>query len=175
MGLRNYVVEGVSGAGKTTVCRELQRRGIDAVNGDTELAYQGDPITGEPTDVRSHWTHLWDGAAVRSRVADRSMPVTFFCGGSRNLDRLRHLFDGLLVLEIDEPLLLERLHRRGPDEFGGAREELALVRNLHRSRAGLPPGAMSIDAGRPIRQVVDDILDRLGCASEEPGGAPERD
>ncbi|MCB0912089.1 MAG: hypothetical protein KDB60_10795 [Propionibacteriaceae bacterium] len=40
MGVRNYLVEGVSGSGKTTVCRELQRRGHHAVNGDTELAYR---------------------------------------------------------------------------------------------------------------------------------------
>lgn len=175
MGLRNYVVEGVSGAGKTTVCRELQRRGFDAVNGDTKLAYQGDPITGEPTDARSHWNHLWDGAAVRSGVEDRSTPVTFFCGGSRNLDRLRHLFDGVLVLEVDEPLLVERLQRRGPDEFGGVPEEMALVLSLHRSRAGLPTGATSIDARRPVRQVVDDILERVGCASEGSVRALEQD
>ncbi|WP_255508672.1 hypothetical protein [Micromonospora sp. A202] len=41
MGLRNYLIEGVSGTGKTSVCKELQRRGYDAVNGDRELAYQG--------------------------------------------------------------------------------------------------------------------------------------
>ncbi|WP_245963538.1 AAA family ATPase [Terracoccus luteus] len=35
MGVRNYLVEGVSCSGKTSVCRELQRRGIHAVNGDT--------------------------------------------------------------------------------------------------------------------------------------------
>lgn len=41
MGVRNYLVEGVSGTGKTSVCRELQRRGHHAVNGDTELANKG--------------------------------------------------------------------------------------------------------------------------------------
>jgi Cdc6-like AAA superfamily ATPase len=43
MGMRNYLIEGVSGTGKTSVCKELQRRGYYAINGDTELAYQGDP------------------------------------------------------------------------------------------------------------------------------------
>jgi broad-specificity NMP kinase len=43
MGMRNYLIEGVSGTGKTSVCKELQRRGYDAINGDTELTYQGDP------------------------------------------------------------------------------------------------------------------------------------
>ena len=47
MGMRNYLIEGVSGTGKTSVCKELQRRGYYAINGDTELAYQGDPETGK--------------------------------------------------------------------------------------------------------------------------------
>ena len=42
MGMRNY-----SGTGKTSVCKELQRRGYYAINRDTELAYQGDPETGK--------------------------------------------------------------------------------------------------------------------------------
>jgi len=41
-GERNFLVEGVSSTGKTTVCAELRRRGHHAINGDTEPAYQGD-------------------------------------------------------------------------------------------------------------------------------------
>jgi hypothetical protein len=33
---------------KVRVCKELQRRGYFAINGDSELAYQGDPETGKP-------------------------------------------------------------------------------------------------------------------------------
>lgn len=70
MGERNFLVEGVSGTGKTSVCRELRRRGYDAVNGDTDLAYQGDPATGLPTDTRSHHHHIWDVERLASLVAD---------------------------------------------------------------------------------------------------------
>jgi broad-specificity NMP kinase len=31
MGIRNYLIEGVSGTGKTSVCNELQRRGYYAI------------------------------------------------------------------------------------------------------------------------------------------------
>jgi hypothetical protein len=50
VGIRNYLIEGVSSTGKTSVRKELQRRGYPAINGDTEFAYQGDPETGKPTD-----------------------------------------------------------------------------------------------------------------------------
>jgi hypothetical protein len=48
MGVRNFLIEGRSGSGKTTVCDELLRRGFHAIHGDRVLAYHGDPETGEP-------------------------------------------------------------------------------------------------------------------------------
>ena len=60
MGRRNFLVEGVSGTGKTSVADEVLRRGHHAVHGDRELAYSGDPATGEPVPGGSHEHHLWD-------------------------------------------------------------------------------------------------------------------
>ena len=58
-GSEELLDRGVSGTGKTTVCHELRRRGYQAFNGDRELAYQGDPETGEPTDGVRHENHIW--------------------------------------------------------------------------------------------------------------------
>lgn len=71
MGVRNFLIEGVSGTGKTSVCRELQRRGYQAINGDRELAYQGDPMTGEPTAGTKHEHHIWHVDRVAALAADR--------------------------------------------------------------------------------------------------------
>lgn len=108
MGVRNYLVEGVSGTGKTSVCRELNRRGYHAINGDRDLAYQGDPETGEAIDSATHEHHIWDVSRVQALVADQHEPVTFFCGGSRNFLRFIDLFDEVFVLDVD----LDTLHRR---------------------------------------------------------------
>lgn len=37
MGVRNYLIEGLSGTGKTTVAEELQRCGYHVMRGDREL------------------------------------------------------------------------------------------------------------------------------------------
>src|SRR6476660_5803420 len=103
MGKRNYLIEGVSGAGKTAVCTELQRRGYHAIHGDRELAYQGDPDTGQPTAIFPHehsatFTsehHIWDVEKVTALVANQDEAVTFFCGGSRNSPKFIELFDGV--------------------------------------------------------------------------------
>lgn len=64
MGVANYLIEGVSGAGKTTVCDELHRRGYQAIHGDRELAYQGDPATGTPTATAD--MHITSGMSAKS-------------------------------------------------------------------------------------------------------------
>lgn len=161
MGRRNYLIEGVSGTGKTSVCKELRRRGYDAINGDTDLAYRGDPETGEPTDdVMSHWHHIWRVDRVRALVADQTEHVTFFCGGSRNLAKFVDLFDGVFVLDIDLDTLNRRLDQRPVDEFGAQQPERELIVRLHRTKEDTPKNGILVDATAPLAHVVDEIVRR---------------
>jgi hypothetical protein len=159
LGTRNYLIEGVSGTGKTSVCDELQRRGYQAIHGDRELAYRGDPETGEPTDVIANEHHIWDVEKVRALVANQDEEVTFFCGGSRNFAKFIDLFDGVFVLEIDLDTLNRRLDERPDSEWGGGvPEERELVVRLHQTKKGVPENGIPIDATAPIARVVDEIL-----------------
>jgi broad-specificity NMP kinase len=175
MGVRNYLIEGVSGAGKTTVAEELQRRGYDVVHGDRQFAYYGDPQTGErlewpvlDNEMASvtwgykHW--IWPVDTVKSMLADQRNAMTFFCGGSRNLHHFIALFDAVFVLEVDAETLNRRLVARPEDEFGGKPIERELTVRIHATREGLPGTAASIDATAPIAHVVDDILARCQAA-----------
>jgi thymidylate kinase len=164
MGVRNYLVEGVSGSGKTSVCRELQRRGHHAVNGDTELAYQGDPETGEPLDGPTHEHHIWHVDRVKALVASDETPVTYFCGGSRNFSHFIHLFDGVFILDVDADTLRRRLDDRPEDEFGGRPTERQLILRLHQTKEDLPTYGIVIDATAPLEYVVDEILRRSRAA-----------
>ena len=161
MGVKNYLIEGVSCAGKTTVCDELQRRGYHTVHGDRELAYFGDLETGEPLDDRANENRswIWNVEKVRALVADKSHPASFFCGGSRNSDRFLDLFDEVFILEIDLDTLNRRLAARPKDEWGGtASEGEAFARLQYETKEGLPRNAIIIDATAPISRVVDAIL-----------------
>jgi hypothetical protein len=158
MGVRNYLIEGVSGTGKTSVCKELRRRGFHAINGDTDLAYQGDPATGKPMDGVSHEHHIWHVGKVRALAANRDEAVTFFCGGSRNLSSFIDVFDGVLVLEVDLDTLNRRLDERPEDEWGGRSTERELILRSHRTREDIPENGIVIDATAPISRVVDEIL-----------------
>jgi len=171
MGVRNYLIEGVSGAGKTTVAEELQRRGHHVIHGDRELSYPGDPETGEPlngpapetaTDNATwvHEHHIWDVEKVKILVADQRHANAFFCGGSRNFHHFIDLFDGVFVLNVDLDTLNRRLAGRPEDEFGGKLSERELTTRLHATKEDLPKNAVSIDATAPIARVVDEILSK---------------
>ena len=172
MGVRNYLIEGVSGAGKTAVAEELQRRGYHVIHGDRTLAYTGDPETGEKLDGPppgetdpvawgyEHW--IWPLDEVRSILADQSHPITFFCGGARNSRHFIAQLDGVFILELDTTTLLRRLEGRPDDEFGGRPAEQELVLRVHATREGLPDSGVSINATAPLGRVVDDILARCG-------------
>jgi thymidylate kinase len=158
MGIRNYLIEGVSCTGKTTVCHELRERGYHAINGDTDLAYQGDPASGEPIAGHAHEHHIWDVGKVKALVADKTHDTSFFCGGLRNFTQFIQLFDRVFILEIDLDTLNWRLAGRPEDEWGGKPAERQLVRRLHATGEDLPKGAVPIDATAPLQCVVDEIL-----------------
>jgi adenylate kinase family enzyme len=177
MGVRNYLIEGVCGAGKTAVATELQRRGYQAIHGDRELAYRGDPETGlpiapetgTPTATWMSEHHIWDVERVKAYIANHDQAVTFFCGGSRNFPKIIDLLDGVFLLEVDLDTVNRRIDERvalEPTDFGGKLEERELIARLYATKEHLPKNAMSIDATAPIARVVDDILSKCRQADQ---------
>ena len=166
MGRRNYLIEGVSGAGKTAVCAELRRRGYQAIHGDRELVYRGDPETGlpmapetsTPTAIWMSEHQIWDVEKVQAYVADRKEAV---CDGSRNFAKFIDLFDGVFVLEVDRDTMNRRIDERvalDPTDFGGKPEERELAVRLHQTKEDIPKNGIIIDATAPLARVVDEIL-----------------
>lgn len=181
MGISNYLIEGVSGAGKTTVAEELQRRGYHVLHGDRELKYYGDPKTGAPLVEPAHdnewdeavWRHehlLWDVDKVKRVIANHSIAISFFCGGSRNVSHFIDLLDGVFVLEIsDLDTLYRRLNERvalDPTDFGGTPAEKALVARLHATKEDIPRHGVVVDATAPLAHVVDEILSKCSAPGQ---------
>ncbi len=160
MAVRNYLVEGVSGTGKTSVADELTRRGYKVIHGDRKLAYVGDPKTGKPIEKGTHSNWLWDVDKVKELINDTTDNYLFFCGGSRNTQEFIHLFDKVFVLDVDNDTLRKRLLARPDDEWGGENEtELAL--QLNETKESIPSEGFIIDATQPLNKVVDDILSHI--------------
>ena len=187
MGIKNYLIDGGSGTGKTTVAQELHNRGYHVLHGDRELRYRGDPSTGRPLEEPSHknekdkaiWRQkhqLWNLDKVHSVIADKSTPISFFCGGARNTDQFTDLLDGVFILDVaDINIIFERLDERvarDPTDFGGKPEEKELVSELHKTKEDISKIGIIIDATAPLESVVRTILSH--CAEPEQKPAPSQ-
>ena len=160
MAKRNYLVEGLSGAGKSSVYEELIRRGYKAISTDRAWKYRADPYTGLP-DGRHH-NSMWDQRKAVSELENPEPEVLFVCGSSRNRDRFLPYFTKIFNLRIDDDTMRRRLQERTNNEFGKQPEEVELMLRLNRSDEK-PAGAIDVDAAQPLEQVVDELLRFAKC------------
>jgi hypothetical protein len=157
MAKRNYLVEGLSGAGKSSVYEELIRRGYKAVSTDRAWAYPADP-------KKALRTSMWDPLKAVSELGSPEPEVLFVCGSSGNLDRFLAYFTEVFNLRIDDDNMRRRLEERANNDFGKQPEELELMLGLNRSHER-PAGAIDVDATQPLEHVVDELLRLAGCST----------
>jgi gluconate kinase len=162
MAKRNYLVEGLSGAGKSSVYEELIRRGYKAISTDRAWKYHADPDTGLPGRPIHSDNSMWDQQKAVRELESPEPEVLFVCGSSRNRDRFLPYFTKIFNLRIDDDTMRRRLQGRTNNEFGKQPEELELMLTLNRSDEK-PAGAIDVDATQPLHQVVDELLRLANC------------
>jgi gluconate kinase len=168
MAKRNYLVEGLSGAGKSSVYEELIRRGYKAISTDRDWAYHADPDTGLPGGPIRHHTFMWDQQKAVSELESPEPEVLFVCGSSRNRDRFLPYFTKIFNLCIDDDTMRRRLQERSDDDWPLGPEGVELMLTLNRSDEK-PAGAIDVDATQPLHQVVDDLLRLANCRTVRNG------
>jgi hypothetical protein len=151
MARRNYLVEGVSGAGKSSVYEELIRRGYKAVSTDRAWKDRASP-------------DRWDEHKAVGELERPEPDVLFVCGSSRDRDRFLPWFTKVFNLCIDDDTIRRRLRERTNNDYGKQPDELELVLRLNRSHEK-PAGAIDVDATQRLDQVVDEVLRLAGCPS----------
>ena len=167
MAKRNYLVEGLSGAGKSSVYEELIRRGYKAISTDHAWSYHADPVTGLPGGPLQHDNWVWDRQKAVSELESPEPEVLFVCGSSRNRDHFLPYFAKVFNLRIDEDTMRRRLQARTTDEWTLVPDPadydvalaamIELMLELNRSHEK-PAGAIDLDATQPLNQVVDELL-----------------
>lgn len=155
----NYLIEGISGTGKTEVCYELQRRGYKAVEADEAFGFYGDPKTGQPTKEKSQLNWIWDKNKVEE-VLNNKTDIIFVCGGAMNQNEFMHYFAEVFTLQVNDKTLKNRLLSRTNNDFGKHPEDLdrQLEWNKGVIEYAKQRGTILIDATKPVADVVDEIL-----------------
>lgn len=162
MARRNYLVDGLSGTGKSSVYEELVRRGYRAITTDRTWSYSADPDTGLPGGPVGYHTWLWDRDTALGELESPEPDVLFVCGGGRNRDEFLAHFTRIFNLRIDDDTMRRRLEARTEDDWPLGRAGVELMLELNRSDDDRPAGAIDIDATQPLDRVVDEILRQAG-------------
>lgn len=157
MAKRNYLVEGLSGVGKSSVYEELIRRGYNAISSDRVWAYHADPKTGLPGGPASHHNWVWDEPAAVKELASSEPEVLFVCGSSRNSGVFLQHFTKVFNLRIDDDTMQRRLGKRTAEDWPLGQQGVDLMIELNRKGERLA-GAIDIDANRPLEIVVEELL-----------------
>jgi dephospho-CoA kinase len=168
-------ITGLSGSGKSTVCKELIKRGYEAHDADSEGFNRwcnrktGLPVIkwlhSKNADKSEKWTddYAWDTSRIKVRkLAKRAKnKLIFLCGISANEETVLGLFAKVICLAIDKKTLKYRLATRTTNDFGKAPHQLKKVLEWHGAYLDkkLEKGAIAIDATQPIEKVTQQVLD----------------
>jgi shikimate kinase len=164
-------VTGIAGAGKSTVCGELVRRGFEAYDTDDNgFSYWQDMITGEITgathaagrsaefSTRNQWK--MDPERVRSIAKKARERAIFLCGSASNDAEFSDLFAKVIHLSIDRTTMQERVTTRSTSDYGKNANELTALTELHERIDGhyRTWATTSLDANQPTSEIVDQII-----------------
>jgi len=109
------LITGMSGAGKSSVLAELERRGWRTVDTDYDGWTDGDG--GE-----------WDEARMRDLLA-RELDIVV-SGASENQGRFYDSFEHVVLLSAPVEVLIERVRRRTGNPYGQSPEQQQQIRSL---------------------------------------------
>jgi hypothetical protein len=131
-----FLITGLPGTGKSTVCAELKTRGHEAYDGDYDrLAKWYNDVTGKPVEERYYHkrtpeflqTHSRNIShqAVEDLVAKAKHKTIFLCADPENEDELVSLFAKVFALVLDEDARQRRLATRTNSRWGKLPHEVA--------------------------------------------------
>ncbi len=165
------LITGVSGSGKSTVCKALIGLGYEAYDIESipGLFSLVDPYTDKPLDknlgdlgekLDADW--VCDTEKLKPLIASQKNNVAFYCGGTSRTKELMAQFDSTVVLQVSDKTTRERLSTRLQGEFGNSEDTRQWVLSWkHRVEADwLASGGISVNAEADPTSVAKDIATR---------------
>jgi shikimate kinase len=173
-------ITGISGAGKSEVCKQLKRRRYSAFGTDEDgisawYDTNGYLVDMPPRDIwrTNEWqtTHRWCYSPERLEgLAAKAVDTTVFvCGSAANENEVWNLFSQVICLFLDnEDELCRRLNERSENGFGKEPHELAAILSWNKTNKSnyIRFGATMVDANQTIEKVVDDVINAAQVGHE---------
>lgn len=168
-----YYVTGVSGTGKTTVAKELNKRGIFAIDQDSkEYGLCSWKHNKTMKDARFEYgigkefleaNDWYCNIEKLKQILNDNKNVVFVCGVSANQDDYLNLFDKVFLLQCSTEVLVKRIDGREDHQFGKHPSEKEHILNwyVEFEKNLISKGAIAINNYNSIDIVVDEILKNI--------------
>ena len=168
------LITGVSGTGKSTICKNLINLGYEAsdienIKGMFEMYHKDTKAVFEefdnsiPHHIKSaEW--ICDIGKLKKLVESKKSGIAFYCGVASNMDDLIPLFDKVIVLQPDPDVLNVRLkNREGTDDIGNNQNGRDVIlgwkdwweKEMHKK------GGILVNANASSQKTTEKILDIL--------------
>lgn len=136
--MKKILITGISGTGKSTVCKQLNTLGytaydIEDVDGMFKMYRKGtrevfdDFDNADPEKIHnSEW--ICDVDQLKKLLGEQKTGIAFYCGVASNMDDLIPLFDTFILLKTNSSTLHSRLsNREGTEDMGNTEESRQTV------------------------------------------------
>lgn len=155
------LITGMSGTGKSTVTRELARRGWRAFDLDTPAWSEW--IDADPSDAltpRRGKDWVWRANRVRALLSATGDDPLLVSGCSENMGEFYPLIDTVVLLSAPVATIMDRLAARPVGSYGHLAEDRRKAAQLISSVEPLLRKAAhhEIDTRLPIEAVADEVL-----------------
>lgn len=150
------LVTGMSGTGKSSVLRELAKRGHSVVDTDTDEWCEWVTLP----DGSADW--IWRVEAITRLLTGHCQGKLFVAGCKSNQGRFYPLFDHIALLSAPRDVILQRVAHRTDNPYGKSPEERDLIlRYIDEVEPFLRATAtVEINASAPLCEVANQ-LERL--------------
>ena len=163
-----YLITGVAGTGKSTLAKELRRRGYAAYDTEEGFSYYIDKRTGErcayPKQPSQEWydshERVFDEKILMNLMKKHADEPLFIASITANQAKFYPQFDKIFLLSAPDEVVTHRLGTRTNNYFGRHPLDLQRVVGRHEQFDDelKAIGAIVIDSTRPIETVADEIL-----------------
>jgi broad-specificity NMP kinase len=168
----NYLITGVAGTGKSTIAKELRRRGYAAYDTEEGFSYYVDKQTGErcayPKQPSQEWydrhERVFDEKVLMNLLKKHAGEPLFICSITANQIKYYPQFDKIFLLTAPDDVITHRLGTRTNNYFGRHPLDLARVIGRHEQFDDelKAAGAVVIDSTQPLDTVADEIIKHTG-------------